>query len=66
MVDGCLSATTALPQKLALVEKRRLEGELSKIRATMARSEELLQQKERLLGPNMCAHRVAGIAGLAW
>ncbi len=36
---------------LAVVEKRRLEGEVVKLRSSLLKSEELLNNKERMMSP---------------
>ena len=36
---------------MAVVDKRRLEGELSRLRGSLAKSEELLNNKERMTSP---------------
>ncbi len=44
-----------------MVEKRRLEAELSKTRSSLLKSEELMNNKERVLSPTMCvADQLAG------
>lgn len=40
-------------QKLHAVEKRRLEAELTRTRQGLLKSEELLNNKERLMSPTM-------------
>jgi hypothetical protein len=42
------------PQSLQTVEKRRVDGELSRTRQALLKSEELLNSKERLMSPTTC------------